>query len=88
MTDIKELNDMCLLLNTFFEVRAKLERLDHILDTDRKDESKRNIGGFLVSPMLYYSIYEQIKSEHMVFYKELESKINNYKLNQLKNHGE
>ena len=73
--DIKKLEDVNNLLNEFFEVKARIERLNLILATDRKDESMRNIAGFLVSPTLYYSIYEQIKSEYMSNYNKLKSLI-------------
>lgn len=73
--DINRIDEVCELLETFSDVRKKLERLDVILNTDRNDTSKRNLAGFLVSPELYYSIYEQIKGEYKEFYNELKSKI-------------
>jgi hypothetical protein len=73
--DLTKVDELHELLNEFADVRAKLKRLGNILDTDRGDKSKRNIGGFLVSPTLYYSIYEQIKAEYVEFYEELKSKL-------------
>ena len=72
INDVKQTRD---LLNSLCEIEAKIIRLDNILGTDRNDTSKRNIAGFLVSPTLYYSVYEQIKSEYMNCYNELKSKI-------------
>lgn len=63
------------LLNNFSEISEKLDRLDIILNTDRSNTAMRNVGGFLISPELYYSIYEQIKSEYLAFYNELKSQI-------------
>lgn len=63
------------LLNNYSEICAKLDRLDMILGTDRNNAAMRNAGGFLISPELYYSIYEQIKAEYLTFRKELESQI-------------
>lgn len=75
--DLNKIEEVRELLNEFSDVRAKLSRLSVILDTDRTDKSKRNIGGFLVSPTLYYNIYEQIKAEYVEFYEELKSKLEN-----------
>lgn len=73
--DFDKIDELHVLLDEFDNVRVKLSRLSNILDTDRSDESKRNIGGFLVSPTLYYSIYNQIKAEYVEFYEELKSKL-------------
>lgn len=73
--DINKVEEIRELLETFSNVRMKLASLNRILGTDRNDTSKRNVGGFLVSPTLYYSIYEQIKSEYMAYYNELKSQI-------------
>ena len=73
--DFDKIDELHVLLDEFDNVRVKLSRLSNILDTDRSDESKRNIGGFLISPTLYYSIYNQIKAEYVEFYEELKSKL-------------
>lgn len=73
--DLNKTDEMYRLLETFSEVGTRLKRLNTILETDRDNPSKRNICGFLVSPELYYSIYEQIKSEYLTFYNELKNKI-------------
>lgn len=73
--DVKKLEERYRLLTEFFEVREKLRSLDNILGTHRDDPSKRNIGGFLVSAELYFSIYEQIKSEYKDFYNVLKSEL-------------
>lgn len=73
--DINKVEEIKELLETFSNVRMKLASLNRVLVTDRNDTSKRNVGGFLVSPTLYYSIYEQIKSEYMAYYNELKSQI-------------
>lgn len=73
--DIEDIDRVRELLDSFTDVKLKLERLDNILGTDRNVTSKRNISGFLVSPELYYSIYSQIKAEYEAFYEELRSKI-------------
>ena len=73
--DISKANEVKKLLDAFLEVRDKIQRLNNILGTDRNNDSKRNIAGFLVSPTLYYSIYEQIKSEYLAYYNELKSQI-------------
>ncbi len=73
--DISKADEVKKLLDTFLEVRDKIQRLDSILGTDRSNDSRRNIAGFLVSPTLYYSIYEQIKSEYLAYYNELKSQI-------------
>lgn len=73
--DINKADEVLKLLETFAEVRQKLNRLGEILETGRGDTSKRNIGGFLVSPGLYYRIYNEIKAEYVEFYEELKSKL-------------
>jgi hypothetical protein len=76
--DFKKLDEVHELLNQFSDVRSALTHFDNILNTDRSDKSKRYLGGFLISPELYYSIYEQIKAEYVEFYKELKSKLEQY----------
>lgn len=73
--DFDKIDELHVLLDEFDNVRVKLARLSDILDTDRSDKSKRNVGGFLVSPTLYYSIYNQVKAEYVEFYEELKSKL-------------
>ena len=63
------------LLETFHNVKDELRHLDNILTTDRDVDYKRNLGGFLISPGLYYSICNQIRREYQEHYNELKSKI-------------
>ena len=84
MIDTDKLEEIRSLLNSLADVKDKLNKLDYTIETDRDDCCKRNINGFLVSPELYYSVYEQIKSEYRNFYEELKSRldinIKNFKL--------
>lgn len=84
MIDTDKLEEIRSLLNSLADVKDKLDKLDYTIETDRGDCCKRNINGFLVSPELYYSVYEQIKSEYRNFYEELKSRldinIKNFKL--------
>jgi len=73
--DLQKIDEIHELLNEFADVRTKLKQLSNILDTDRSNPSKRHIAGFMVSPALYYSIFNQIKAEYVQFYEELKSKL-------------
>lgn len=63
------------LFETLRSVKDKLKHLDNILTTDTDKNHKRNFGGFLISPGLYYSICNQIRQEYQEHYNELKSKI-------------
>lgn len=73
--DLNKLGVVNDLLIQFNEVQDKLDRLNSIIGTDRDDPKARMIADFLVSSTLYYSIYEQIKSEYMVLYNELKRRL-------------
>jgi len=74
--DITKLDEAFELLETFHDVKDKLNHLDNILTTDREVNHKRNLSGFLISPKLYYSIFSQIRQEYQDRYDELKSKLN------------
>ena len=73
--NITKVDEVHELLETFSNIRDKLNQLDRILATDRDKHHKRNLGGFLVSSELYYSICEQIRKEYQEHYNELKSKL-------------
>lgn len=73
--NITKFDEALELLETFRAVKDKLKHLDNILTTDTDIDHKRNLGGFLISPDLYYSICNQIRREYQEHYDELKSKI-------------
>lgn len=73
--DITKFDEALELLETLHAVKDKLKHLDNILTTDTDIDHKRNLGGFLISPKLYYSICNQIRQEYQEHYNELKSKI-------------
>ena len=64
------------LLDTLRNVKDKLMSLDNILATDRDKNHRRNLGGFLISPELYYHICDQIRKEYQEHYDKIKSKLN------------
>ncbi len=73
--DITKSDKALELLETFHDVKDKLRHLDNILTTDRDTDHKRNFGGFLISPGLYYSICNQIRQEYQDVYDKLKTRL-------------
>ena len=73
--DITTLDEALELLETFHDVKEKLRHLDNILATDKDIDHKRNFGGFLISPELYYSICNQIRQEYQEVYNKLKTRL-------------
>ena len=73
--EITKLDEALELLETFHSVKDKLRHLDNILTTDTDKDHKRNLGGFLISPGLYYSICNQIRQEYQDAYNELKTRL-------------
>ena len=73
--DIVKLDRLHDTLNELSEVRRKIERLDNRLGTNTQDQSKRNIGGFMVSPELFYGIHHQIKQEYVSYCYALKARL-------------
>ena len=73
--NITKLDEALDLLETLHAVKDKLKHLDNILTTDTDKSHKRNLGGFLISPELYYSICSQIRQEYQDVYNKLKTRL-------------